>query len=342
MPTTATPFTWTLPDITLGDVHQQVHVATRTWTGPLSEIYPSLTGPKPSVQFGHDTEPVMLSDSAYATAPLASAVGIPLHYYNKLTAGERDYNLSHRIQYAPEEDVTVSYRDGFVVEIWDAEQERIDPRELVDVAMDTIGADATVVDWRSNPVDFQLDVVVDEAARHGIGGDLAVGDITRGGLRIFQDRRKNMAPWVQPFLYRLECTNGLQTSDYGLRVEGRGKSIPDILNALKGAARRAFDRVEDDIKAYYDLRDRPISGDAAQYARRVAEELKLPARWSGMVQAMVGPGATEWDVVNLFTNLANSPQAADKRTLRQRLQIAGGAMVRHHAERCTVCQRRID
>src|SRR5690606_25687365 len=104
----------------------------------------------------------------------------------------------------------------------------VDPRSLVAVAAQAIDLKAEVVDYWNTPDEFRLDVIVPATFDVGIGGDLAVGDITRGGIRIGQNQRVNQtarAPWVSEYLYRLVCTNGMEMEDSNMKIDARGASV---------------------------------------------------------------------------------------------------------------------
>ena len=115
---------------------------------------------------------------------------------------------------------------------------------------------------------------------NGFGGDPAVNDITHGGLRWLHDSSKaNLAPAVQPYFYRLICTNGMEMFDPLLKIDARGGTVDSMLEALEVSARRAFERVERDITHFYALRELKVEN-PERTLRRMALEGGLSERLS--------------------------------------------------------------
>jgi hypothetical protein len=214
-----------------------------------------------------------------------------------------------------------------------------DPHMLVDVAKKVVGTDALVDDVRMDKGFFGFDVI---DPRRDFG-DKKVGDITRAGLRFGIDLAKNHTPWVQPYQYRLACTNGLSGQDTGLAVDGRGQTIDAVLASLEENARIAFERVEAEIGAFYDLRNVPVEN-PERTLHRLAEEQGLSAamtvRIAERIPAEVEGDATMFDIVNLLTNEANNLRV--KPRMRSLLQGIGGQVVTEHAARCGHCQARLN
>lgn len=238
----------------------------------------------------------------------------------------------------------------------DLNHKDIEPRRVVETAARVIGADSLVVGWQHTSDLFQFDSVVPDHADYGIGGDPnslvtdargnRVGDITKGGLRFGLDVRRNLAPWVQPYSYRLVCTNGMEMRDDGLKVDARGNTVDEVLAELEAAAQRAFARVENDIAHFYDLRNTRLDNPERHFLR-LANERNLPERSRNRlmlrIPSIVGEDGTttEFDLVNLITNAANDP-AVTRWGARQELERFGGHIVTTQVERCRTCQGRLD
>lgn len=221
---------------------------------------------------------------------------------------------------------------------------RIDPRQIAEVAARVLTDAAPVTDFGNTPAEFYLDAVLPE----GINdlGDPRVGDITRAGLRFHQNVRQNLVPSVSPFSYRLLCTNGMQTRDDGLKIEGRGQTVDEVLAELEAAAQRAFARVESSVQHFYDLRNVPVENVERSINRRAAEQglsdrLRLRLIDGVASMPLVGDEPTEFDVVNYITNQANDPSIR-RRGARLELQRFGGALVTEHANRCRTCASKLD
>ncbi len=306
-----------------------------------------LTDDEPVVRFGDQT-----TFEVPATAETISALGkwltVPHKFLHRLGGDLQQHLLTGLLRAAPGT-MLIRWNDHGIVEVRDPSTRVIDPRFLIETATSVIAPNAPVVDFWSTADDFRLDTIVPEGFDHGWGGDLptatSVGDITGGGIRIGQDRKHNLAPWVSPYLYRLACTNGYEMEDPGLKVDARGSTIEQVMSEFHDACERAFSRVEADIAAFYDMRNQPVDN-AERHLVRIAEEQGLPERTIvelvRRAPAMIeGDQATMFDVVNVITNQANDPGIVHRAGVRRNLEIAGGEIVTEHVDRCGHCHSRL-
>src|SRR5205807_1356944 len=106
--------------------------------------------------------------------------------------------------------------------------------------------------------------------------DLARGDITRGGVRFgMATTSKNRTPWVQPYAFRLICTNGLECPDSSLALSSSGGSdVEELLLDFEVNTRRAFARVDDTFATLAELRSERVEGEFSQAVLRVGRENK--------------------------------------------------------------------
>lgn len=223
----------------------------------------------------------------------------------------------------------------------------IAPEALLRVASRVIDSTAPVRDFVLSADALSLDVFVPESFDHGVGGDVTVGDVSYGGLRILQDRKHNLAPQVMPFQYRPICTNGMVTTDYGLKVDARGASVEEVLADFERIADLAFRRAEADITAFYETRSQVVEN-PERTLLRVATEAHLPSRTITRMLEEIPAYMTEaqdagrqfsmFDVTNIITNEANNPAIRSRVSARRALQEAGGGIVTEHAARCGTCQ----
>ncbi len=195
--------------------------------------------------------------------------------------------------------------------------------------------------------EFSFDVRVPETHDRGLGGDAPsgpgqVGDITAGGVTVKIDRKRSLSPAVQPYLYRLVCTNGMVAVDPGLKMDARGQSVDEVLAEFEALAEQAFSRVEDQISAFYDLRNTRVDNPERTLIA-IAREQNIPDRsLAGMMRLAaseeMGDNPSMFDLLNLVTNFANSAQNPGGRF---RLEAAAGAVIDDHAARCGHCQSRL-
>lgn len=222
----------------------------------------------------------------------------------------------------------------------------ISPRRYTEIASRVISPDADVVEVNVSPEFVQFEVVAPENFERGWGGDREVGDLTVGGIRMGQNRKANLAPFVQPYIYRLVCTNGMETRDDLLKVDARGQTVDELLMSLEMQARAAFGRVESEIASFYDLRNQRVS-DPTQTVIRMAGEAGLPDRTVLAIAERLpesvqnSNNVTMFDIVNAITNTANDPSIRTRLAVRRTLEQAGGQQVTSHIARCGHCQSRL-
>lgn len=340
------------PTQTLSDLADTWVTRDATWGGGLHNVAVDLEAETPTIRLGEHE----VRATKGGVAALGSFLEVPTKFLERVARDEQQWILSRRLERTAEANVTVTYTpDGGISEVMKSGQRRILPEQIVDVALNVLPEESMVTDAWVTGEDLRLDVIAPEGFRKGWGGDTAageytwrgekrVGDITGGGIRLFQNRKANLAPGVQPYLYRLACTNGYEMLDLGIKVDARGLEIEEVLLNLTAEARRAFDRVEADIAAFYDLRSQRVDSDRTGVLRRMTREAGLPARTVGTLEDLLpehlgdNTEPTMFDLVNLVTNYAN---AGVRSTQARTLQQAGGHMIGDHAARCAACHQRV-
>jgi hypothetical protein len=342
----------TLPGITLEELATEYDQHLETWGGATRDLRFRLEGETPVVQVGGAEVPVTES----GLKSVASFLDIPPKFLLRQDPDIQQHLLETLSNRSEKQDVTVYFREGGVQEVRKAGETRLRPHRLLEAAMKTFPGNSPIVEHWNHPEDLRVDVIFPEDFERGIGGDPqapgvpGVGDITRGGVRIGQDRKMNTAPWIQPFLYRLVCTNGMELPDEGIKIEARGAQEREIEALFEAEIARAVDRLETDIQAFYDLRNTTLGTDPTGALHRAANEQNLPLRTVGRMEDLVpallndtedGAEITMFDIVNLMTNQANDPRLTSNRSGRRNLQRAGGVLVNDHSERCGTCHSRL-
>lgn len=333
-----------LSGTTLEDLHLRLDRRHLTWGGGAHQVTAVLDREDPVFQFAGHEVPATKSGLDI----MAKFFDIPGPFFGKITPEEQNFLLNRRMEHTGGE-LTLTYdEENGITEVRKPGQTVVEPVRLVEAAMRVLPAESLLVEEWLTGDDFRADVIVPEGYERYIGGDPEVGDITRGGIRIGQDRKNNTAPWVQPYTYRLVCTNGMEVPDHSLKVDARRLDARQIEAAFEGEIRRAVDRLEADIQAYYDLRNQPVGDDPTGAMRRIGRERGLPARTLGILEDMVPAMVTEangnptmFDVVNVITNLANNPSYRRDSTTVRGLQQTGGTVVHEHGSRCGTCHSRI-
>lgn len=265
---------------------------------------------------------------------------IPTKFLERADDEAQQFLLDHYLQ-RNRGGVMVVYHDDGIETLRSPDLKFIDPRRVVDIAGRVVDERGIVLDYWNNPDEFRLDVIVPEGFDRGIGGDRRKGDITRGGIRIGQNTKANLAPWVSEFLFRLFCTNGMEVMDETNKVDARGATVDEVLMEFEILADRAFRRVEGTIASFYEMRDQKVDN-PERTILRMADEQNIPAR-TAMRLAELAPAIEDpnmFEVINLITNQANDPALKDGP--RRNLQLAGGRAVTEHAARCGHCQARLN
>lgn len=333
-----------LPDLTVADVTDALDTDVLTWQGSTNSIELALTADTPAIRFGivgqETTEIPATNDGIKA---LSNFLDVPEKFMLRLPADERQWILERQVRRAGA-DIALGYTAEGLKEVLKPGQRRINPKSIAEVAGRVIDPTAEVVQWLNTGDEIRLDVVVPANFDRGIGGDPQVNDITKGGIRIGQDRKHNLAPYVQPYMYRLFCTNGMETEESGLKFDTRGSTVEEVLAELEQAAQRAFGMVEDKIAAYYDLRSQPVENPERTLIR-LADEQGLPSRTAQalvrQIPAEIEGEATMFDLVNIITNAANDPAIGSRTAVRRELERVGGNLTNEHAARCAHCQQKV-
>lgn len=336
-----------LPGTTLADLADEFNTDTRTWGGTTNEIAVRQEGDSAIIQLGDSVELPATSDGM---EQLATFIDFPRAFLNRLDPDLRASWMTELLR-RQTSNVTVRHTDGGVHEVYKPGQVRLEPAQILDKAMAVMTPQAEVAEWSISSDELAINVMVPENFDRGIGGDPQVDDITRGGLRLYQNRKLNHAPQVNTFLYRLICTNGMVVPETGLTIDARGQSVEQVLAELEMAAQRAFSQVEEQIEHFYSMREQRIEGDVTQAVIRVAQERGLPDRTAMALSRRVpelmdpeflGHAPSMFDITNLITNQANHPDLRRRPGPRRVLEQAGGALVRQVQDRCNTCHQSLN
>ena len=272
------------------------------------------------------------------------------------------------VESMPTSAATFRFGEGGVSGIFEVGKQPLDPRRLVEVAGHVLGERGIVQRNVNTGADFSFDVHVPFESGSGVYGDgveveapaalanyswvtrqvvpetARVNDLTAAGLRFGVDLKHGLTPWVQPYAMRLACTNGMEFTDDGLRIDGRGMTIDDVLADLEVQAERAFSRVEAQVEHFYRLRETRVENPERALVRMAAER-NLPQRSLRRLLDAAPTNAlpdepTMFDLTNLITTLANHSSVTNDGG-RLILERAGGAIVADDAARCGHCNQKV-
>lgn len=277
---------------------------------------------------------------------IGARFALPAATLNKLPDDIVEYMLNELLKRTVAE-VAVDYGSHGINALREPEAKVIDPRRYADIAAKVISPKAQVLDFFCDPNEFRLDVVANQRGKSGVGHHpKAVGDITVGGIRLGQNRKRNLAPWGARLLYRLACTNGMEMVDEAMRVDARALSIDEQVGVLLEAAQAAYDSIETDIAAFYALVNEKVPHPERTLAR-ITSEAGLPDRTRQTLtdilpaEVALDPkgGTNMFEIVNLITNRGSEPGLRDGPM--RNFQQVGGLVITDHASRCGRCQSRL-
>jgi hypothetical protein len=338
------------PDTTLEDLIETLPAHPASWGGGSHNISVRLEDEAPVIVFGEHEVPATKT----GLEAIGSYFGVPTKFLTRIERDEQQFVLERRIERAEESNLTVHWSSDGIIDVIKASSQRLEVGEILDSVAEVMPENSLVVEWINTSEMLFLDTIVPVDFDRFTGGDRKVGDITNGGLRIFQDRKRNLAPSVQPFLFRFGCTNGMQVSDSGLKIDARGAETFEILGDLRAKSRQALDGLMHSIDAFYELRSQKIGEDRTGVLHRLVRENDFPARTvvaledalPGYLTADFGVDnadeATMFHLVNLLTNAANNPDIAGSHNSRRRLESIGGDLVNDHIARCGFCHSRLN
>src|SRR5665213_2323586 len=245
-------FIKTLPELTITDLIEREAPATRDFTVPTDAIEVVINSqPDDTIRIGDEELPA----TGEGLVALGSWVNVPAKLVGSLDADLLSHLLNGLLS-RKDEDVIVSVTDDGLQDVYNPGAKRIDPAQVLEIASRVVAPDAQVVEWRQTNKGYGFEVitrptVVEEA-------ELVVRDISHGGLRFGHDWKAGYLPWVQPYIYRLVCTNGMEIPDQTLAISSDGNTIEEVIASLEEKAEIAFARVEADIDAFYELRSHPV------------------------------------------------------------------------------------
>jgi hypothetical protein len=151
--------------------------------------------------------------------------GAPPAYLNRLDERLRASLLQYHLEHGGLGDfVTIlSYHDQFL-SFGQPSLLRLSGEEVMSAVADGIGHEAALVsvqNFRHTPESFQVDILGD-----GVRAEVAPDDILQAGLRVTHSVIGEHATWIESFVLRLICSNGLTHRDCVSRRAARTRRLP--------------------------------------------------------------------------------------------------------------------
>lgn len=174
-----------------------------------------------------------------------------------------------------------------------------------------------------------------------------VFDITHGGIRILAHPSKPTAPTVERYFNRYICNNGMTMPIADRKITLRGMTVTDVLAEMESIAGELMSDMPEALERYAALSDITIPGNPLNFIRQIGQENGIPSRiiqkaleYAGGMNLGRGEIATSYDVMNIFTSLANNDSV--RYSTGRKLQALGGLFVHRGediAHRCETCER---
>lgn len=170
-----------------------------------------------------------------------------------------------------------------------------------------------------------------------------VFDITNGGVQFLL--KPNQPPVVNRYFNRLICDNGLVIPVPDAKITLRGKTVDDVIDEMESSAEILLGSMESALTRYAETSEQMVPGNVGDFIRQVGMENGIPNRI--IMQALNYAGAygmtrrndiSGYDVMNVFTNLANRVSYSS----RMKLQRLGGTIADAGEDfwhRCENCER---
>lgn len=171
-----------------------------------------------------------------------------------------------------------------------------------------------------------------------------VGDITHGGLRMFIYPFQEKAPEVESYFNRVWCTNGMSSPKLEHKITLKGHTVDDVLAELEDKARELIDELPEMLNQYKETAQIPVPNKVGEFVYQVGREAKLPSRIIDRVMTGIATLPDQpmvYDVMQLFTSVANEPVTWANRLRLQRLGGEFALNTHKILHRCGQCERPI-
>jgi hypothetical protein len=285
---------------------------------------------------------------------VAGYLNIPKTYLHRCEPVFRAATVNHWLKHHDVADTTLEYVQGpdntlALIALQSPDKPVLPLSSIGRVVCDVFDPEDEIVQLTRDESTFHLDI----ATSHSVEvpplpaiEERKVGDITKGGVRFLATPHKSTPPVVQAYFHRLDCTNGMTSLRSAGTIKLKGKTVPELIEEMEGAARRILDGMDGYLREYRNMADVPVPGNPATFAFRLAEESKLPAGITSQIVGRAGAlpttGETSlYDIANIFTETA---QSGVKYKNGVKLQEIAGTMAfatEAMLNRCKSCEQQL-
>jgi hypothetical protein len=219
---------------------------------------------------------------------------------------------------------------------------RIDGTAVLGAIRDGTGQDLLVHRLTFDDDGFQTDLIAPDA-----GEEVAPGDVLRYGLRVTHSALGEHATWIETYILRLVCSNGLTHRECVSRRAARTRRLradhPDAsrlqVEQVRKLARSSWSGLAAKVQAIRALREERVDDVGAVFNRwleraRVSTRNLLPVLQEAWREE--GSEATSYGVMNALTRVATHAPGLSTR-MRGVLSGLAGILAFRHEHICPRC-----
>lgn len=250
----------------------------------------------------------MRSISTYTMNQLCNKLEIPTSYYKKIPHWLQSQCATHGFGNLPETDFLVRGKNDIVRALLSDSYVIYNNRQVADIVTSLLNKDDSVYIHRFHYSYRSMYVKV-------VSRELVADDGLRAGIVIGNSEVGSASVSVEPFVFRLACTNDLVVTD------DRSKRLPHIWFTHQELTRRlaegvstAFVGAADSMDRFLKAKDEPIM-DPLETIKRLARERKMTEEFAKKVETsyLSEPQSNKYEIINAFTGAARTLQDHETR-----------------------------
>jgi hypothetical protein len=277
-----------------------------------------------------------------ANKALTKYLKIPTTFYETLTPDFRADLLRYSFNRHRDADTVVESINDEVIAVHQPSATMLPLGRVAEVITKVMNPQDTIRRLIADEQRFHVDVTTDEHRITYADPDAPdVGDITEAGFRILSFPFQSKAPSVGVYAERLECTNGMTTTEQIGKITLKGRTVDEVIASMEEAAGLVLSQLDDYLGRLAETRDMPVPGSPQAFAARLAQEANVSRKVLDRVLEIVNQfpePVSVWDINQAFTEVANQAQYSTMMRLHElggRLAFDAPAMV----HRCVACER---
>jgi Domain of unknown function (DUF932) len=281
----------------------------------------------------------LMPATAYAHAQMASKLSIPKVYYDRMMKQSPDLlaeNVNHWLGERQDETGLIRTLRGQLRAFLSSRYRIVDNHDILAMVLPELsemGSGIKIASCQVTDERMYLKVINTD-----IEAAIAVGDPVQAGFILSNGEIGNSSIAVEPFIYRLVCTNGLILKDKKQRKNHAGRSAEnsdlyaiDTIQAIDDAFKlKVRDLVRNAIsistfqEAVADMqgaKSNPITGSPVKAVEVTAKSIGLSENESGLVlKHLIDAGdLSQFGMLNAVTRTAEDIESYDRATEVERL-----------------------